>query len=282
MFQEEKGGAPVKEDMVIASRKNEMLRRASRLLSSAEARRESGVFLAEGARFCRDAARSGISIKQLYYTEAAAEKYPEYLQEIRCHAEQVFQLAEHAAPLLSDTKRPQGIFCVCEMKGQSSQRWVPAREHTLLLEQMQDPGNLGAVFRTAEALGIGTIVLCGESCDVYSPKVLRASMGAVFRLNAKWVPSLKEACDLLKKEGIPVYAAVPDSAAVPVTSVDFSRPSAMAVGNEGNGLSREGIEACTQTVTIPMAGRAESLNAAPSAAIWRGEMVRGGGSGLAI
>lgn len=261
---------------LLSSRKNEILRRASQLGSSAEMRRETGLFLAEGARLCRDAVRSGLLVREVYYTEHAEKKYAEYLREILPASQKVYQVAEHAAGLLSQTKNSQGIFCVCEKR--QDEMWELSQRgdmsHVLLLENVQDPGNLGTVFRTAEALGIFSVGLCGDCCDLYSPKVLRSSMGAVFRIRTSLFPSLEQACDCFRSSGIPVYAAVPDADAIPVTKLDFSHCAVIAVGNEGNGLSEEGIRACTASVTIPMGGRAESLNAASSAAILMWEMVR--------
>ena len=145
------------------------------------------------------------------------------------------------------------------------------------METVQDPGNLGAALRTAEALGLGSVLLAGSCCDVYSPKALRASMGAVFRLPVFFSRKLPDALDALHGQGFFSCAAVPDSSARPITEVDFSHPCIMAVGNEGNGLTEAAAAACNLRVTIPMLGRAESLNAASSAAILMWEMMRSGG-----
>ena len=148
-----------------------------------------------------------------------------------------------------------------------------------VLEDLQDPGNLGTILRTAEALGIGRVVLLGDCCDPLSPKALRASMGAVFRLGLSLEPSRQGLFSRLRGEGFRLLASVPDSAALPVTEVDFSQgPCAVFIGNEGNGLSQETIAQC-QRVTIPMAGRAESLNASAAATILLWEMARAGGEG---
>lgn len=148
-----------------------------------------------------------------------------------------------------------------------------------VLEDLQDPGNLGTILRTAEALGIGRVVLLGDCCDPLSPKALRASMGAVFRLGLSLERSRQGLFSRLRGEGFRLLASVPDSAALPVTEVDFSQgPCAVFIGNEGNGLSQETISQC-QRVTIPMAGRAESLNASAAATILLWEMARAGGEG---
>ena len=144
----------------------------------------------------------------------------------------------------------------------------------MAVENLQDPGNLGAVLRTAEALGLSGVLLAGNCCDVYSPKVLRASMGAVFRLPFRSVERLADAAPTLRQTGFALYAAVPDRTAKRVTELSFEKPSIIAVGNEGNGLEAETVAACGQAVTIPMRGRAESLNAAASAAILMWELMR--------
>lgn len=261
---------------VISSRKNEIIKNAVRLSSSPEYRREAGLFLAEGARLCSDAVQSGIRVRALFYTAHAMEKYGEYLNVILPGARQVYEVEPHVAQLLSDTKTTQGVFCICEIPRRAGElAELKADRHYAAFENLQDPANLGAVLRTAEALGVGGIILAGSCCDVYSPKVLRASMGAVFRLSFYTAPVLADVLSELNRKGFLTLAAVPDSSAKKITEFLFDAPTVIAVGNEGNGLTQEAIEACGQRVTIPMLGRAESLNASASAAILMWEMMRG-------
>lgn len=269
---------------LITSRKNETIKQAARLSSSAETRREQGLFMVEGARLCGDAAKSGMAVKILFYTAQANEKYGDYINEITAISEQTYEVEPHVAELLSDTKTPQGVFCVCEMRSSAlGLNGINPKLHYLALENIQDPANLGAVLRTAEALGIGGVILTG-SCDIYSPKVLRASMGAVFRLPFFLADNMPEAVNQLNAKGFASFAAVPDADAQQLTTIDFQKPAVLVVGNEGNGLTQEAIAACSGTVTIPMLGRAESLNASACAAILMWEMMRpnaGGGSNAA-
>lgn len=260
----------------ITSRNNAGVRRAAGLLGSPAQRREQGLFVAEGARLCRDAAQSGVDIETAYFTQRALEKYPEDTAEVARAARQCFGVEPHVAELLSDTKHPQGVYGVCRIPEQGHAD-LALDGHYLALEQIQDPANLGAVLRTGEALGISGVVLGGDCCDRFSPKVLRASMGAVFRLPVFVCGKLEEALLRWQEQGFSTMAAVPAQDAVAVTRVDFSRPTILAVGNEGNGLSQAVIKACGQRVTIPMNGRAESLNAAASASILMWEMLRGAG-----
>jgi TrmH family RNA methyltransferase len=261
---------------IITSRKNENIQSAAKLVSSAEYRHEQKLFAVEGARLCRDAAISHMAVQKVFYTAQAEEKYPDFLRDILKTAMQAYMIEPHVAEVLSSTKNTQGVFCVCEMHTNTADFGsIKNAGHYIALENIQDPANLGAVLRTAEALGISGAVLAGNCCDVYSPKVLRASMGAVFRLPFLAAESMPEAVLRLNAIGFSTYAAVPVSDAVRITNVDFSKTSVVVVGNEGNGLTQDAIQACSAKVTIPMLGRAESLNAASSAAILMWEMMRG-------
>lgn len=259
----------------ITSRKNELVKEIAHLFDSAAYRRERQMFAAEGARLCADAAASGLKVISLLYTSRAGEKYSNYLNTIQKTSPEDYIISASVAEYLSGTTNTQGIFCLCTMPDEKKP--LPnagAGKNLLVLENMQDPANMGAVFRTAEALGIGGVFLCGSCCDAYSPKVLRASMGAVFRLPLYWNNDAPKAIQWLNKAGFSTLAAVPDSSAAPVTCLNLDHPAAAVIGNEGSGLTQQTQRACSMRVTIPMKGRAESLNAAASAAIMMWEMMR--------
>ncbi|WP_283607168.1 TrmH family RNA methyltransferase [Faecalispora anaeroviscerum] len=260
---------------VITSRKNEIVKAAAKLRDSSSFRREQNTFLAEGARLCADAADSGLLIRGVFYTEKAGEKYASYLERIFPKAEQVYQIAESVGELLSDTRQPQGVFCTAELpKRTSTEAGIGQNGCYLALEEIQDPSNLGAVLRTAEALGVSGVVLAGSCCDPYGAKALRAGMGAVFRLPLYFEEELASCACRLREQGFFTAAAVPAEDAVPITQISFPSAVLLAVGNEGAGLSEATIAACDARITIPMLGRAESLNAASSAAILMWEIMR--------
>lgn len=263
----------------IRSRQNPMVREAAALLKSSDRRRESGLFLCEGARLCEDAARSGVELVICFVTDGAVEKYDRYLKHIFPVCPQTYLIEDHVAGLLSSTKSPQGVFCVCKLPKAlltGVVGFAPARS-CLVLENVQDPGNLGTILRTAEALGVSRVFLLGEGCDPFSPKALRASMGAVFRLSIVLERDSERLRALLAGHGYTLHAAVPDSSALPVTEVDFSQGlHAIYIGNEGNGLTEKTISLCHDRITIPMEGRAESLNASAAANILLWELCRKG------
>lgn len=262
----------------ITSRQNKIVKDAAALLKDGAKRRDEGRFICEGARLCRDAVLSDVSVEICFYTEQAAQKYSEYLKPVLTVAKESYIVEDHVAALLSSTKSSQGVFCVCTLpKTTRGVIGFAPRGNCLVLENLQDPGNLGTVLRTAEALGVGRIMLLGECCDPFSPKVLRASMGAVFRLDLIEEPSAEKLCGVLRQGGYRLCAAVPAADALPVTEINFaSGLHAVFIGNEGNGLTAETIALCDDKITIPMAGRAESLNASAAANILMWEMTRGG------
>jgi RNA methyltransferase, TrmH family len=262
--------------VTITSRKNELVKEFQHLSSSSSYRKEKKKFPLEGARLCSDAAESGLETVSLLYTEEAEIKYSQYLSIIRKTNPNEYLISQSVAQALSDTKNPQGVFSICARPAERED--IPSAasgQHFLMLENIQDPANLGAMLRTAEAVGIKGVVLSGDCCDVFSPKALRAGMGAAFRLPVFILKNGPETIERLNKAGFQTLAAVPDSTAIPITKLDFSVPTVAVIGNEGNGLTQKTIHACSERVTIPMQGRAESLNAAASAAIIMWEMMRG-------
>lgn len=231
----------------------------------------------EGVRLCRDALISGAQIAQFFYTDRAVEKYPETVEDLRRAAGKTAEVSPAVMDAMCDTQAPQGILCLCHMLDKSLECVYKRNTgvRILALENIQDPSNLGTVLRTAEALGIGGVLLSSGCCDLYSPKVLRGSMGAVFRMPFTITENFTAALWEMKDLGYLVYAAVPAKDAVPITSLSFPGKCAAVIGNEGNGLTQEAIAACTERVTIPMPGRAESLNAAIASSIFMWEMMRG-------
>ena len=143
----------------------------------------------------------------------------------------------------------------------------------IALDGVQDPSNLGAIARSAEALGIAGL-LAYNCCDVYNPKALRASMGSLLRLPVTVSHDLREDLLLYKAEGFQVLGTVPVDTAAKITETHFTKSSICVIGNEGNGISQGVKQVCDDLVTIPMKGRAESLNASVAAAITMWEMMR--------
>lgn len=258
----------------LSSKNNEKIKSAAAVRSSSKTRRESGLFFLEGARLCRDAAESGTKIMQAFFSSAALEKYSGHCEKIIAASKESYTVSDEVAEKLSDTQNSQGIFCVCKVKNSPNRlQSIDPEGKYLLLENIQDPSNLGAVSRTAEALGISGLIVCG-GCDIYNPKALRASMGSALRLNIIVSDSAEEVIREANSKGMLTLASTPSRESENITALKIDGGAVCAVGNEGNGVSEKTMNACRKKVTIPMEGRAESLNAATAAAILIWEMVR--------
>ncbi len=250
--------------MPITSRENPMIKEAAALLKSKKARAEAGLFLAEGARLCAEASRSGLAVRRLFFTEEAREKYPEYLKDLIPIAADVQEITLPVSEKLSDTKTPQGIFAVCEFPENRAD--FDRDGLFVVLDDLQDPGNIGTILRTCDAMDVRGVLLCG-SADIWSPKVLRASMGCLFRLPVSVFADAAEAFSTLHAHGCTIFASTLSTDSVLLDQVLFPKRSAVVIGNEGSGIPTEDLARSDTLVTIPMPGRAESLNAASAAAI---------------
>ena len=261
--------------MVITSRDNPAIKRVRGLLGSAKARKESGRFVLEGARLCEDAARSGIEVEAAFLTARAEEAYPDQTRAVRQVAGTVYEIPENLAAFIGDTQHPQGVFCVCAPPpARLSAEELPKNGRFMALENVRDPGNLGTIIRTAEAFGIDGLLLSAGCCELYSPKVLRGSMGGALRLPVAVVPDLPAAISRWNEQGFRTVACVADASATPLPEAKLGDGCMLFIGNEANGLTAETQAACTARMTIPMKGRAESLNAAVAACIALWELSR--------
>lgn len=261
----------------ISSTQNPKIKHAAKLLSSSRARRSEGLFVLEGLRLCMDVVRSGLQAEELYVTEELVQKEPEKVKALSQVSKQVFLIDEKVSRRLTDTRSPQGICCVLPTLDNQGDRnkieKMDAAGRYVLLENVQDPANLGAISRTAEALGLSGMIVSG-GCDIYSPKALRASMGALLRLPVLETGDVTHTILQANQNGMKTYASVPSADAKAITDVRFSRGTICVIGNEANGVTEETLAHCQERITIPMAGRAESLNAGAAASIIMWEMVR--------
>lgn len=259
----------------ITSRENPAVRRAVRLMTNARERRKSGLIICEGARLCSDAVESGVHGEEFFCTAAAMDRYPEYIEKLMENSSEIYEITEEVAEKISDTNSSQGIFLTAKAPMvENNLDTLKVTGQYVLLEGLQDPSNVGSIFRTAEALGIDGIILTENCASCFAPKSLRAGMGAMFRIPIFQTSNAAENMRIAAGKNMRPMAAVPCADASDITGIKFFKGAIMCIGNEGNGLTDELIEACPERVTIPMNGRAESLNAATSAAILMWEMMR--------
>ncbi len=259
---------------IIKSKDNKNLKYISKLISSARFRREEKKFVIEGIRLCTDAEKSGAQIDILVYSVSANQKYFDAINDLSSVSKKCLCVEDRIFCAISDTKTPQGVLCV--VKTLDKQHYfdkIIKNGIIVALDNIQDPSNLGTILRSADALGVSGVVLSSDCCDVYSPKVVRGSMGAVFRIPFYIVDNLSGFIDRFNVDGTS-YACVLDDTAVTINEVEFSKPVLSVIGNEGNGVSQPVIDACKSKLYIPMHNNAESLNAAVAASIIMWEMVK--------
>ena len=166
----------MKEWKRLTSKENAVIKLVSSLQGSAKARRENGLFVLEGLRICEDALENGVRFTMLFVSDGAADRFSDAAARFAANAAECYRIPDHLFAKISDTKSPQGICAVCAMASKPVGEIDPAGRY-VALERLADPANLGAVARTAEALGVSGLLVSADGCDPYSPKALRASMG---------------------------------------------------------------------------------------------------------
>ena len=243
----------------ITSRKNPLIRELRQLGKDAEARKKAGMFLCDGEKLLSEAVQNGAEIRHILFREGKELSVPKGVSAYTA-TDEVFTFA---SPLVNS---PGPLFTVSF--GSSDPDTVP--DSVLVLENVQDPGNVGTVLRTAAAFGCGLVVLTGNCADPYNPKTVRASMGALFRQRMSML-SLPELMERLHRWDLKLYGAALDADSVDVRGVSLRR-AAVAVGNEGAGLSDKLLDLCDKKIVIPMTPGSESLNAAVAASVLMWEM----------
>jgi TrmH family RNA methyltransferase len=256
---------------MITSKENPKIKRVASLVSSAKKRREEGVFLLEGTRLCSEALREDIEVLEMYYTSNLLKSDADFLEKLKKISAFSEEVNDTVFAKISDTCSPQGVLLVARFRREIK---VPNNGRFIAFERVQDPSNLGAASRTAEALGFSGIILSGLSTDPYSPKSLRASMGALLRIPIIHTKDFEATLTEYKNKGFKVSGTVVDANATPINSVEFTQNEIAVIGNEASGMTDSAKALCDRLITIPMAGRAESLNAGAAAAIVMWEMCR--------
>lgn len=219
-----------------------------------------------------EALLSGAKVKTVLVRGGQQTEFlSDLIEQAQAQGAKLYQAPDALFGMASDVETPQDVIFSCDQP-----QWTAAalkgKQQLILLDGLQDPGNLGTILRTAEAFALGAVVLCEGCADPFSPKVVRSTMGAVFRLPCVSIP-LAQAAARLKQDGIPIYATALRADSVPLGTVRMTK-AAVIIGSEGRGVSQAALALSDQRVIIPMEGRAESLNAGVAAAIVIYEMTR--------
>ena len=247
---------------MITSATNSRVKRIVALGQKAKFRREEDCFLVEGSKMFLEAPKSWV--KEVYISESFLAKCS-FREELQSYCYEV--VSDDVFQKMSDTKTPQGILSVLQCPHyEMEQLLAKANPFLIILENLQDPGNLGTILRTGEGAGIDGVIMTKETADLFNPKVIRATMGSIYRMPYVYVDDILECIKELKKRDIAVYAAHLDDS-VCYDGPDYKKGTAFLIGNEGNGLKKETADSATQYIKIPMHGKVESLNAAIATSI---------------
>lgn len=233
-----------------------------RALKERKGRKETGCFLVEGRKMVKEALASAFTVEALLLDDALADRFP-LPRDVAAYA-----LPSHVLAAVCDTKTPQGVAAVVRM------HTSPAVGNRLIaLDGVQDPGNVGTILRTADAAGMDGVLLSDQCADVFSPKVLRATMGSIFRVALTVTPDLPGEMRRLRQAGYSILSSQLDGTPF------FQRKGVgerfcLIIGNEGNGVSPQAQAEATHRLRLPMRGGAESLNAAIAAGIMIYDLTR--------
>lgn len=258
---------------MITSTSNAKIKRLVSLKRKRKLRDAEKVFLMEGLRMFREAPKE--SLLEIYATQAFYEKEKELIEKKKNDSLASMEiLADVVFEYVSDTKTPQGILCVVRQADSGIEDIAGVSNPFLMvLDNLQDPGNLGTIVRAAEAAGVTGMIMSRDCVDIYNPKTIRSTMGSIFRVPFAYVDHLEETVPWLRERKIKCFAAHLEGACA-YDRADYHDSCAFLIGNEGNGLRKE-IAACAdQYVKIPMCGQVESLNAAVAASVLMFEAAR--------
>lgn len=279
-----------REGEVIASRQNRRIISLCKL-TDRKAREATGLFRFDGIKLLCEAMERGVSLDTVFLQTGAADTVEERMQtlygrslgEITCP---IVEVENDLFEKISEENSPEGVITVAKYidrfhkmyiikkEGEESPPLTVSDGPVLLLESVRDPGNVGTVIRTAAALGVGQMIVSRDCADLYHPRTIRAAMGPLFSMPIARVDDLAAAVTQLRGQGRRIYAAALDDTAARLGEHTFSVGDGVVIGNEGHGLSDEVIQACNQSLYIPMQAHTESLNAGVAAALFLWELSR--------
>ena len=249
---------------MITSAGNARVKQVVQWQNKAKERKKDGIFLAEGIKMFEEAPLD--SIVEVFISESLEQKadafYKKKLLQIGYEV-----VSDEVFAKMSDTQTPQGILTILK-RPEYNLDLLLKRENPLfvILENLQDPGNLGTIVRTGEGAGITGVIVSAGTVDIFNPKTIRATMGSIFRVPFLYVEDMADTIQKLHKHGVHTYAAHLAGKTY-YRDVSLKEPTAFLIGNEGNGLTKETADMAESYIKIPMEGQVESLNAAVATAL---------------
>ncbi len=254
---------------MITAANNQRIKNLANLIQKTKVRKEQNVFITEGVKMFLEADTD--KIKEVYVSKSFFDKGTAREKIEKCNYE---ILSDELFKKVSDTQTPQGVLCVMEQYHYELEDLFQKKNPLfLILEDIQDPGNLGTMVRTAEGAGVDGIIMTKGTVDIYNPKTIRSTMGSVYRMPFFYTDNLTDVMKQLQKRNVKLYAAHLKGNQF-YHQMDFTGATAFLIGNEGNGLKDETASAADVYMKIPMKGKVESLNAAVASVILMYEAAR--------
>lgn len=267
---------------MITSTSSSQVKHIVNLQKKSKLRREERQFVVEGIKMVTEAPKD--RLVKVYISETFKADNEEFLDKVNYEAlgNDILEIvSDNVFIRMSDTQTPQGIMAVVKMSDVCIEDMFEEDNRTddkkqpllLILENLQDPGNLGTIVRMAEGAGVTGVIMSSNTVDIYNPKTIRSTMGSLYRVPVIYVEDIYETVEECKQKGVKVYAAHLKGTDN-YNQKDYTQPTAFMIGNEGNGLTDKLTDKADELVRIPMQGKVESLNAAIACTILTYEAVR--------
>ena len=256
---------------MITSTSNKKIKELVAMVKKSSIGKKKNAYIIEGIRMFSELKPE--EILEVFVSESFENENKSLLKDIFPEYETV---SDRVFDSISDTKTPQGVLAVAKRKEYTLENILKNAQEPfslLILDGLQDPGNLGTLVRAGEGAGISGIIMSENTVDIYNPKVIRSTMGSIFRVPFIYVKDLKEVIDKLNSKGISVYASSLEGA-IEYDRPDYKKDTAFIIGNEAAGISKEILDITDKKIKIPMLGEVESLNAAVAGSILMYEAVR--------
>ena len=258
---------------LIKSSSNQYIKEVKKLNKKKD-RTKKGLYFIEGVRIVEDAIKSKASVEYILYsdrlfqTEEGKRLFNIISEKFRC-----YEIEHNLFKEVSDTENSQGVLAVVRMKEHTLDDIRKNKSFIIFLDKLQDPGNMGTIIRSADALGVSGIIVSKGSVDIYNPKVVRSTMGSIFHIPIVQIEDSIDTINKLKKDGVKILATTLDEANY-CYNVDLKEDILIIIGNEGRGISEDLINISNENVIIPMIGKSESLNVAMASSIIMYEVLR--------
>jgi len=244
--------------------------RAVAKLAKKSRRKEAGMFLVEGPQAVRELLQFWPErVIDVFITERAHHKHPELIKLATSAGVVVETATEQVLEQMADTQTPQGVIAVASLPPITADEALGEKPTlVVVLDEVRDPGNVGAIVRVADAVGADAIMFVGDCVDAYNPKVVRATTGSLFHLPTVALKDMTEAVDALRKRHVQVFAADMDGESLPtIPQAVLAQPTAWIFGNEAHGVDPASVALADKTVSLPQYGQVESLNISTAAAV---------------